>query len=77
MAISSLFMFSVWYWLLLDRERYWSYSLRKSSNQYHSKLILVPYHKPLDTLMDLYNGQTFELKTRVDIWMRMYVITVE
>ena len=48
-----------------------------SSSQCHSKLTLVPYHKPLDPIMDLYDGQTFDLKTRVDIWTRMHVISVE
>ena len=47
------------------------------SNQCHSKLILVPYHKPLDPIMDLYDGQKIDLKTRVDIWMSMDVIPVE
>ena len=51
--------------------------MRKSSSQCHSKLILVPSHKPLDTMMYIYDGQTFDLKTRVDIWMRMDVISVE
>ena len=36
-----------------------------------------PSHKPLDPMMDLYNGQTFDLKKRVDIWMRMDVIPIE
>ena len=47
------------------------------SSQYHSKLISVPSNKPLDPMMDIYDGQNFYLKTRVDIWMRMDVITVE
>ena len=42
----------------------------------YSKLILVPSHKPLDPKMDLYDGQNIDLKTRVDIWMRMDVIPV-
>ena len=40
----------------------------------YSKLILVPYHKPLDPMMDLYYGHKIDLKTRVYIWMRMDVI---
>ena len=43
----------------------------------YSELILVPFHKPLDPMMDLYDGQKIDLKTRVDIWMRMDVIPVE
>ena len=48
-----------------------------SSSQCHSNLILVPSHKPLDPMMDLYDGHTFDLKTRVDTWMRMDVIPEE
>ena len=51
--------------------------MREISSKCHSKLILVPYHKPLDPMMDIYDGQNFDLKTRVDIWMRMYVVPVE
>ena len=43
----------------------------------YSKLILVPYHKPLHPMMDLYDGQKIDLKKMVDIWMRMDVIPVE
>ena len=28
-------------------------------------------------MMDIYDGQNIDLKTRVDIWMRMYVVSVE
>ena len=50
---------------------------RKISIQCHSKLIMVPYHKPLDPMMDIYGGQTIDLKKRVYIWMRMDVVLVE
>ena len=43
----------------------------------YSKLILVPSHKPLDPMIDLYAGQKIDLKTRVDMWVRMDVIQVE
>ena len=66
-------MLSVWYWLSLERKRYWSSSLRTSSSQCHSWLILFPHHKPLDPMMDIYDSQNFDLKTRLDIWMSMYV----
>ena len=42
----------------------------------YSKLILVPYHKPLDPMMYFYDGQKIDLKTRLDIWIRMDVIPV-
>ena len=51
--------------------------MRTRSNKCHSKLMLVPSHKPLDTIMDIYDGQKFDLKTRVYVWMRMDVITLE
>ena len=70
-------MLSVWHWILIEREIYWIYSLRKSSRRCHSNILLIPYHKPLDPMMDLYDGQTFDLKITVDILMRMDVIPVE
>ena len=50
--------------------------MRESSRQFHNKLILVTSHKPLDPMMDIYGSQIFDLKTRVDIWTRMYMIQV-
>ena len=44
--------------------------------QCHSNLILVPSHKPLDPMMDLYDGYTFDLKKGY-IWMRIDVVPVE
>ena len=51
--------------------------MSKSYIQCHSKLILVPSHKQLDSMINLYDGQNFDLKTRVGIWMRLYVIPLE
>ena len=48
-----------------------------SSNQCHSKLILVTSHEPPDHIMDICDGQNIDLKIRVDIWMRMDLIPVE
>ena len=39
-------------------------------------MILVPSKKPPDTMMDLYSGHPFDLKTRVGICMHMYVVPV-
>ena len=50
---------------------------RKSSSQCHSNLVLVPSCKPPDPVKDIYDGQTYDLKTRVDIWTRMDVVPVE
>ena len=48
-----------------------------SSSQCHNNPILVPPHKPPDPVKDLYDGHIYDLKTRMDIWTRMDVVTVE
>ena len=48
-----------------------------SSIQCHNNLVLVPPRKPPDPVKDLFDGQIYDLKTRVDIWSRMYVVPVE
>ena len=48
-----------------------------SSNQCHNNPILVPYRKTHDPVNDLYDGHTYDLKIRVDIWTSMYVVPVE
>ena len=61
------FMMLVWPWILLERESSWIWSLRTSYNQCHNNPILVPPCKPLVPVKDLYDNQTYDLKTRVDI----------
>ena len=39
--------------------------------------VLVPPCKPPDPVKDIYDGQTYDLKTRVDIWTSMDVVPVE
>ena len=51
--------------------------MRTSSSQCHNNPVLVPPCKPPGTVKDLYDGQTYDLKTRVDIWTRMDVVPVE
>ena len=70
-------MMSIWPWLLLERGSYWVWSLRTSSIQCHSNLVLVPPRKPPYPVKDLYDGQTYDLKTRVDIWARIDVVPVD
>ena len=49
----------------------------KSSSQCHNNPVLVhPFNTP-DTVKALYDGQTYDLETRVDIWTRMDVVPVE
>ena len=48
-----------------------------SSSQCHNNLVLVLYCKPPDPVKDFYDGQIYDLKTRVDIWMRMDVVPLE
>ena len=38
---------------------------------------MVLPRKPPDPVKDLYEGQTYDLKTRVDIWTRMDEVPVE
>ena len=45
--------------------------------KYHNKPVLVPPCKPPDPVKDLYDGQIYDLKTRVDIWTRMDVVPVD
>ena len=77
LLIFHCFIMPVWTWILLDRENYSSWSLKISLNQCHSNPVLVPLCKPPDPVKDLYDGQTYEFKTRVDMWNRMDVIPVE
>ena len=48
-----------------------------SSSQCHNNPVLVPSRKPPDPVKDFYEGQIYDLKTRVDIWTRMDVVTVK
>ena len=46
-------------------------------SQCHNNPVLVPPPKPPDPVKDIYDGQTCDLKTRVEIWMRVDVVPVE
>ena len=48
-----------------------------SSSQCHNNPVLVPPGKPPDPVKDLYDGQIYDLKTRVDIRTRLDVVPVE
>ena len=48
-----------------------------SFNHCHNNPVLVPPRKLPDPVKDLYDGQTYDLKTRVDICTRMDIIPVE
>ena len=72
-----LFMMLMWPWISFERESCWGWILRKSSRQCHNNPVLVPPRKPPDHMKDLYNVQTYDLKTRVDIWMSVDVVPVE
>ena len=67
----------MWTWILLERESCWRCNLTTSSSQCHNNPVLVPHCKPPDPVKDLYDGQIYHLKTRVDIWTRMNVVPVE
>ena len=46
-------------------------------SEYHNNPVLVPPCKPPDPVKDLYDGQIYDLKKRVDIWTRMDIVPVE
>ena len=48
-----------------------------SSSQCHNNPVLVPPRKPPDPFKDIYDGQIYDLKIRVDIWTRMDGVPVE
>ena len=48
-----------------------------SSSQCHNNPVLVPPHKPPDPLKDIYDGHTYDLKTKVDIRTGMDLAPVE
>ena len=68
---------SVWPWISLETDSSWRWSLRKSYSQCHNNQVLVPPRKPPDLVKGVYESQTYDLKTRVDIWTRMGVVPVE
>ena len=53
------------------------WSLRKSSSQCHNKPVLVPPRKPPYPVKGIYDSQTNDLKTRVDIWTRIDIVPVD
>ena len=67
----------IWPCILLERESYWIWIMRKSSSQCHNNPVLVPPGKPPDPVKDIYDGQNHDLKKRVDIWTSMEVVPVE
>ena len=67
----------MWPWILLVRESCRRWILITSFSQCHNNPVLVPPCKPPDPVKDLYDGHTYDLKTRVDIWKRMDVVQVE
>ena len=70
-------MMLMWPWILIERESYWRWVLRTGTSQCHSNPVFFPNSKPPDPMKDLYEGQTYDLKTRLVIWKRMDVVTLE
>ena len=50
--------------------------MRKISRQFHSNPVLVPPHKPLNHVMDIYYVQTYSLQ-KVDICTRMDLVPLD
>ena len=71
------FIMSMWPWISLERDSCWRCNLTTSSSQCPNNPVLVPPRKPPDPVKDLYDGQIYDLKTRVDIWTSMDVVQVE
>ena len=76
-AIFLLFYDVEWPRILLERESCWIWSLRTNSTQCQNNHVFVPSCKPPNHVKDLYDSQNYDLKTRVDVWTRMDVVTVE
>ena len=70
-------MFFVWPWISLARYSYWIYNIIRISIQCHSNPVLVPPHKPSDTVMDLYDCQNVYLKTSLYRWTNTDMVPVE
>ena len=51
--------------------------MRTIPRQFHINLVLVTPHKKPNTVMGIYDDQTFDLKTRVYMWFRMDVVQVQ
>ena len=67
----------MWPWISLERESCWRWNPMTNSSQFHSNPVLVHPCNPPNHVKDLYDGQIYDLKTRVDIWTRMDVVPVE
>ena len=67
----------MWPWISLERGSCCIWSLSTSSSQCHNNTVLVPPRKPPNPVKDLYDGQTYDLKTSLDIWTRMDIVPVE
>ena len=72
----SLFRMSVWTWISLEKESSWRLNLKTSSIQCNNNPVLVTPCKKPGPMKDVYDGQTYDLKTRVGIWTRMDLVPV-
>ena len=70
------FMMLMWPWILLEKESSWIWIPRTRSSQFHNNPVMVPPYKPPNPVGDIYDGHTYDLKTRVDIWTSMDVVPV-
>ena len=61
----------------LEREISWINIISANSSQFHSNPIFVTPHKTPNTIMDLYDGWEFDLKSRINIWTRMDVFPIK
>ena len=64
-------------WISLESGGSFIWFMITNSSQCHSNPVLVTPSKPPDTVKDILYGQTYDLKIRVVIWMRMDVVPLE
>ena len=70
-------MMLVWPQISIDRNSSWSWSLSTRPIQCHNEPDFIPSCKPTNLVIYIYYGQTYHLKTRVDIWTRIGVFLVD
>ena len=61
-------MMLMWPWISLERESFFRWSLKTSYSQCQNNPALVPPCKLPNLVKDLYDGHTYDLKTRVLIY---------
>ena len=64
-------------WISPERGGSCIWNLSKVSRYIHSNPVLFPPIKPPDPVKDIYDGHTYDLKTRLDKFMRVDVAPMQ